>query len=264
MKLFALVALSVAVPVPAGAADKVIEIKVEGARRVEPEAALGRIKTKVGEPLDDAVLTEDLRQVWNTGFFRDVRIERQRVEGGVRLVFVVVEKPSIREVKYSGRDDLSEDDVKGVVDVKPYTILNIDQLKKNVEKIRDLYIEKGYYLAQVSFRFEPVPDSEHEVFVFFDIVENAKVMVKQLSFIGNKHLKSEQIAGVLQTREGSELSWLSSSGTYKEEFFQTDLFRIQALYYDHGFVSVKVGQPTATISPDRRYIYLAVPIEEGE
>ncbi|MEE8408761.1 MAG: outer membrane protein assembly factor BamA, partial [Myxococcota bacterium] len=69
---------------------------------------------------------------------------------------------------------------------------------------------------------------------------------------------------VLQTREGGELSFLTSSGTYKEEFFQTDLFRVQALYYDHGFVSVRVGQPTATISSDRRFIYLSVSISEGE
>ena len=244
--------------------EPVVEITVEGLRRVESEAALSKSQLKVGEPYDAAKLTAALRQVWETELFRDVRVEREHVEGGWRVVFVVIEKPSIKEVKYEGRDDLSEDDIKAVVDVKPYTILKVDELKKNVEKIRDLYVEKGYYLADVSHRIDKIDGNENEVNVVFEIKENAKVTVKQITLVGNKHLKSELIKDNLQTREGSELSFLSQAGTYKEEFFQTDLFRIQALYYDHGFVNVKVGQPTATISSDRRYIYLSVPIEEGE
>ncbi len=241
----------------------VVEIHVEGLRRVEREAALAGIKSKEGAPYDADLLTSDLRAVWQTGFFRDVRIEREAVPGGWRIIFVLAEKPSVREVKYEGNDDLSDDEVKGVVDVKPYTILNVELLKKNLEKIKDLYVQKGYYLAEVDYRIDPVKESPQEVDVIFTIVENAKVIVKEISFIGNTKLSDEQLKGVLQTREGGEMSFLTQSGTYKEEIFQTDLFRIQALYYDHGYVSVKVGEPTATISADRRYIYLSVPITEG-
>lgn len=244
--------------------ETIVDVQVEGLKRVDKEAALSAVKSAKGTPFDPTVATQDLRAVWGTGFFRDVRLEKEAVEGGVRLVFVVAEKPSIKAVKYVGRDALSEDDLKGVIDVKPFTILNTELLKKNVEKIKDLYVGKGYYLAEVRYRVEPVKDAGQEVNVFFDITENAKVMVRQITFIGNKHISGDEIKAVLQTREGSEISWLNQSGTYKEEFFQTDLFRIQALYYDHGFVTVKVGEPTATISKDRRFIYLAVPIEEGE
>lgn len=240
------------------------EVRVEGLRRVDREAALAGIKTKVGEPLLPEVTTEDLHRVWDSGFFRDVRVEAEPVKDGWALIFVVAEKPSIREVRYVGRDDLSEDDVEGVVDVKPYTILNKDLLTKNVEKIKDLYVQKGFYLAEVSFRIEPVPGFADEVTVTFDIVENAKVLVRQITLIGNDHISDDTIKSILQTREGDKLSWITQMGTYKEEFFQTDLFRIQALYYDQGFVSVKVGEPTATISSDRRYIYLSVPIAEGQ
>jgi outer membrane protein insertion porin family len=256
----------VALPAVAAAAasDTIKQIDIEGLRRVESEAALKDIEIQVGDTFDAAKATKALQKVWSTGFFRDVRVERERVKGGWRIIFVVVEKPSIREVKYVGNDDISEEDIKGVVDVKPFTILDTEQLNRNVVKIRDLYVEKGHYLAQVDYRIDPVPETEHEVIVVFDIVENAKVVVKQISFIGNESLPDDEIKAVLQTREGGELSFITQSGTYKEEFFETDLFRIQALYYDHGYVTVRVGQPTATISSDRRYIYLSVPIEEGE
>lgn len=246
------------------AAETVIDVQVEGLRRVDKEAALATVKLTKNAQFDSVAATADLHAIWKTGFFRDVRLERETTPEGVRLVYVVVEKPSIKSVQFVGRDALSEDDVKGVVDVKPFTILNIELLKKNVEKIRDLYVGKGYYLAEVHYRVEPVSSHGQEVNVYFDITESAKVQVKQITFLGNKHISSDEIKGSIQTREGSELSFLTQAGTYKEEYFQTDLFRIQALYYDHGFVSVKVGEPTATISKDRRFIYLSVPIEEGE
>ncbi len=259
-----------AVPLWAQAEDSapgvahVAGIRFEGLKRVEEEAALSKVTLKAGDVYTPKTATELLRKVWESELFRDVRIEQEQVGQDVRLVVVVVEKPSIKEIKYEGRDDLSEEDVKGVVDVKPFTILKVDELKRNAEKIHDLYVEKGHYLAAVDYRVDPISGNDTEVNVVFVIQENAKVMVRQLTFVGNKHIRSEQLKEVLQTREGGELSFLTQAGTYKEEFFQTDLFRIQALYYDHGYVNVKVGQPTATISADRRYIFLSVPIEEGE
>lgn len=257
------VMLSHSVALAAGA-ENIADIHVEGLRRVEPEAALKNIKTKTGDRYDPKTLTEDLHAVFDTGFFRDVRVEQERTTEGIRIIFVLEEKPSVKDVQYEGNNELGEDKIKEVVDIKPNTILNREQLKRNVDKIRDLYVEKGHYLAEVNYRVESSKESKHEVNIVFEVKENAKVMVRQITLVGNKALSSETIKGVLQTREGNELSWLTSSGTYKKEFFQTDLMRIQAIYYDHGYVNVKLGQPTITISPDRRYIYIAVTIEEGE
>lgn len=257
----------------AGAADTsgiadtaavVADVAFEGLRRVDPEAVVGFVKSARGAALDPEQVTADLRALWATSFFRDVRAETEAVEGGVRLVFVVQERPSVREIQYAGIGDLSEEDIKAVVDLKPFAILNVDQLKRNAEKIKDLYVEKGFYLATVAYRVEAIEDTDAEVNVVFDITENAKVVVRQITFVGNKALGADQLRQVMQTQEGSELSWLSQAGTYKKEYFQTDLFRLQALYWDNGFVTVKIGEPTATISQDRRFIYLTVPIFEGK
>jgi outer membrane protein insertion porin family len=248
----------------AAEAEKIVEVDVEGLRRVGREAALTGIKSKPNTAFDEDTLTKDLRTLYAKGFFRDVRVEKSHVAGGWHIVFVVEEKPSIKEIKYVGRDDISEDDIKAVVDIKPFTILNIEKLKANVEKIKDLYVGKGYYLADVHYRLQEDPNAAHEVTIIFDIVENAKVFVKQITFIGNAHIKDEELKNAIQTREGNEISFLTQSGTYKEDFFQTDIFRLQGAYYDHGYVTVKIGDPNVTISQDRRYIYIAIPISEGE
>ena len=245
--------------------DVIAEIEVEGLRRVREEAALANIESETGEPLEPAVVTRDIRSIWNTGFFRDVRALKERVEGGWRLVFVVEEKPAVREIRYKGYDDISKSDITDVTSVEPYTILDVDLIEQNVQKIRNLYVEKGYYLADVTYSIEPVEGSPNQVDILFRIDENAKVTIKQISIVGNEHLSDDKIKSVLvRTRVGNELSFLTKSGTYKEEFFQADLFQIQGLYFDNGFINAKVGEPSTRISPDRRYIYITIPIQEGK
>jgi outer membrane protein insertion porin family len=244
-------------------AASVAEIKVEGLKRVGVQAALSHVVLKKGDAYTEESLTAALKAVWKTGFFRDVQVLKEDTPDGVRVVFQVFEKPSIRYVQYTGRDAVSEDDVKAVVDVKPMAILNHEVLKRNAAKIKDVYVGKGYYLAQVLFRVLPVPKNPGEVDVVFDIQEYSKVVVKHIQFLGNKAVSSEALKSSIQTREGNELSFLNQSGTYKEEFFQTDLMRIQALYYDKGYVGVRLGDPSVTLSKDRRYVYIALSIEEG-
>jgi outer membrane protein insertion porin family len=239
------------------------EVVVEGVRRIDEDAVIEKMRSQVKSRFSASVVSGDLRVLWGTGFFRDVQIYVEQGTTGVKVTVVVAEKPSIRKVTLSGADGVSEDDLEEVMDIKALSILNVDKVKENIEKIRDLYVTKGYYLAVVKHRIESIEDAPDEVDVFFDIRENAKVVVKEISFIGNQHVPAAEIKGFMQTREGNEFSFLTQSGTYKEEFFDTDLLRIQALYYERGYVTVKVGTPTATISPDLRHVYLSVPIEEG-
>ena len=262
-------ALAAEAGVPAAAAaaslpDPIVQVQVEGLRRVDSEAALAGTQLRRGRRYDAAMATQDLRRLWRSGFFRDVRLERSHIAAGIVLIYTVVEKPAVRAIRYTGRETISEDDIKAVVDVKPFTILNTEVLKRNADKIKDLYVGKGYLLAEVAYHVEPVGQAQQDVDVIFDVTENARVSVKQITFLGNHALSDAQLKASMQTREGNELSWLTRSGTFKEEFFQTDLYRLQALYYDHGYVTIKTGEPATTISPDRRAIYLTIPIEEGE
>jgi outer membrane protein insertion porin family len=68
----------------------------------------------------------------------------------------------------------------------------------------------------------------------------------------------------MNTRPGGLLGFLSSAGTYKEEALQRDVQNLQATYLDRGYVTVKIGHPSVALSPDRRWVYVTIPIEEGE
>lgn len=244
-------------------AGTIEDLGFEGLKRVEAGAIRVVLSSRVGKPFDAAKVTEDIKAIYGMGYFDDVQVFSEALpSGGVRLQYLVSEKPAIRKITLLGHDEISEDDVKEVVDIKPFTILNEAKVKRNLQKIKDLYSEKGFYLAEVSSRTEPSGD--REVDVIFEIVENAKVEVRKVRFVGNRNLSDATLKAGLITQEGSLISFMTGAGTYRKDAFQVDILRITSAYFDNGFINVKVDTPDAEISPDRKYIYITIRIEEGE
>src|SRR5690606_34067784 len=130
-------------------------------------------------------------------------------------------------------------------------ILDDGKVKANAEKIRQLYEEKGYYLAEVEPAVEPVAGQAGQANVVFKIREYAKVQVRKVTFLGNEAIPDEELSQIMGTREGDWLSFVSSFGSFKAETFEADMQRLTAYYYDKGFVEVKIGAPSIRLSRDR-------------
>ena len=255
--------LVAAAPVISGAADAVVkEVKVEGNRRVEKDAVLAAISEKAGAVYDPKKVASDVKALMKLGFFSDVAVSIEGDERAPVLVYRVAERPTVHEGRISGNHALSKDDLKDTVGIKEGAFLDVAQVQRDVKKIQEKYVEKGYFLANVTHRLDERADNQVDVVYVVD--EHAKVEVKEVRFIGNAHVSSDDLAGVMQTRVGGYLAFLSGAGTYREEALQRDVQALQAAYLDRGYVTVKIGQPAVGISPDKRFIYVTIPIEEGE
>ena len=178
--------------------------------------------------------------------------------------FVVSEKPAIARIEYRGNKELSDDKIKEVVDLDRFSILDVSKVKANAEKIRELYTEKGYYLADVSYEIEALEGRGDLAVVAFDIREYAKVEVKKVTFLGNENIPDDELQQIMRTREGSFLSFLTDFGNFREDKFSEDLQRITAYYYDKGYVQVNVDVPSVRLSRDKKYLYITINIEEGD
>jgi outer membrane protein assembly factor BamA len=258
-----LAALAVALAPGAAAAQPVVaDVRVEGNRRVEDEAIRNALTMRKGAPFDARKVQADVRALMKLGYFSDVAVEREGPDDAPVLVYRVVERPAIREWRAEGNEELSRKDLEETVALKAGQLHDPAAVQKEVKKIQEKYVEKGYYLAEVSSRVEERPDNQ--VDVVFVVNEQAKVQVKEVRFIGNDHVPDGDLEKVMQTREGGLLSFLTSAGTYREEALDRDVQAVQALYLDRGYVTVKVGTPSVALSPDRRFIYVTMPVEEGE
>jgi outer membrane protein insertion porin family len=148
-----------------------------------------------------------------------------------------------------------------VIDLELDAIVDISKVKKNRQKIADLYVQKGFYLATVDYEIKPV--NEAEVDVWFKIDEKAKVKIREVQFIGNSQIGDDELRASIQTRRPDALSFLNDSGTYSQEAFERDLLLVSAHYWDRGYANVKVGTPQLRLSRDKQFMYLSIPIDEG-
>jgi outer membrane protein insertion porin family len=240
----------------------VAEVRVEGTRRVEPDAIKAAISTRAGAPYDAKKIDADVRAVMKLGFFSDVTVKMEGSADAPVLVFEVVEKPTVSEWKIKGNDELSKDDLKDTIEVKPFRVLDLVAVRKDVKKIQEKYVEKGFYLAEVKYELEPA--AENQVAVVYVVDEKAKVQIKEIRFLGNEKVSRGDLLGVMLTKEGGFLSGISGAGTYREDMFQRDLQALQLAYLDRGYINVKLGKPSLSLSPDRRHLFVAIPVEEGE
>jgi len=242
--------------------ETIAEVRVEGMRRVEPDAIRNAMRTRPGGVIDLSVVREDIRRIFGLGFFEDVRIDAERTPAGVVVVVFVDERPAIRQVRIEGNDEISTEDLRQALDVRPFQILNVAAVRRNVSKLLEQYVEKGYYLATVDYRIVELPDNE--VDVVFVVEENAKVLVKRIQFLGNEKISSDELKAVMITKEGDFLSFLTGSGIYREELFERDMMAAQAVYFDNGYINVRFGKPVVALTPDKQFIYITIPVEEGE
>jgi len=237
-------------------------VKFKGNHKAEDDALRVAIKSLPGEKLSSEQLRDDVRAIWRLNFFEDVQVEAQETGGKVDLTFVVREKPLIRKIYVSGAHEVGLDKINEVLDIRKDTIVDPAKVKRNEEKIKDLYVEKGFYLAEVSSEIQR--KDENHVDVYFNVDEHAKVEVRQVRFLGNDHISDKELKSAMGTQEGGWLSFLTSSGTYREDAFDRDLLLITAFYYDRGYINVKLGKPEIEMSGDKQFLYITIPIEEGE
>lgn len=132
------------------------EVRVVGARKVEPDAVLVQIQSRIDKRPDRKTLQGDMRRLWNMDIFQDVVIEAEEGRNeSVILVYRLTEKPALDEVLYEGNREISKDDIEDVVDLKPFQVLDVARVRANVTKIQKYYVDKGYFLAQVSYEIRP-------------------------------------------------------------------------------------------------------------
>jgi outer membrane protein insertion porin family len=243
--------------------DLIKEIKVEGQKKIEADAVIAKLKSQVGQKVSRETLRADLVSLFETGFFADVRISQKNVSGGVELTYTVVEKPSITEILVEGNSEVKTEEILEAAGLKAFEILNMGRLKDATEKVLKIYEDKGFFLARVDAVVEDVTKNE-QVKVRFKIQENEKVKVRQITFLGNRKLKDVALKGNLQTNEEGFFSFLSDSGAFKQDAFDRDVQRLRFIYFNQGYVQVKIDRPQVYVTPDKRSMYITIRIEEGE
>ncbi|MFC5861219.1 outer membrane protein assembly factor BamA [Acidicapsa dinghuensis] len=260
------------------------QIRVIGNRRIPKETILARLFTHVGDTYDPSSVERDFNSLWNTGYFEDLRIEREDTEKGVVLVIYLKEKPNIREIKYNGLNSVTESDVldrykKEKVSLSQESQYDATKVKQAETVIKELLAEHGHQFATIKTEVKNIPPAS--VQIIFNIKEGPTVKVGNIRFVGNQHISSLVLRRSMKNLKpiGIPYSIVFENlfaKTFDSSRLEEDAERVRQAYRDKGYYNAAVESPRTqirdqgglnffTFRPNKgKRIDILMPVEEGE
>ncbi len=238
----------------------IARIELSGNRRIESTVIYNVIKSSKGKLYSEEDISGDIRAIYRTGYFTDVKADVTDSPEGKVITFILEERPFVNEIRIKGNDAVKADDIRGVLSFKVKQAYNPDRIKADTDKIKALYDDKGYYNAEISFSTEKVRD--RDVNVIISINEGDLLYVKSITFVGNQALSEKELKKVLDVSEWTILSFMTDSGVFKKDKLRDNLNRVKVLYQNNGYIQAQVGEPE--ITHDKKWIYIKIPVSEGK
>lgn len=240
--------------------EKVATIEVVGNRRIEADAIKRVIQTKAGNAYSVKNLSDDLKRVYQMGFFEDVRVESESTPKGRVVTFQIVEKSTIRRIRFKGNIVYDDEDLQENLDIQTGSILNIFKIRSNVNRIENLYREKNYHNVVVTYKIDELERNQADL--QFNIEEGEKQEIKLIRFEGNTVFTDDDLKDEIASSEKGLFSIITSSGEMNEEKLSQDVEQLTAFYQNNGYLKAKVGDPV--IDYQGKWIYITFKIQEGQ
>jgi outer membrane protein insertion porin family len=264
--LVGLVVLVLAMAAPMVAAFGVLQaanaatsqnIVIEGAQRVERETILSYLQFNQGQPVNSATIDASIKALFQTGLFSDVSITPR----GGSVVVKVTENPLINLVNFEGNSEIDDDTLQKEVEVKERMIYTKARIQSDTQRVLALYQSKGFYNVRVVPKLIRLADNR--VNVAFEISENGKTEVKQITFTGNKSFRDGTLKGILITKEKSFWNPFLVNDTYDADRLQYDKELLRRHYLKNGFADVQIVSADAHLTPDGNGFDINFVIDEG-
>jgi outer membrane protein insertion porin family len=260
-------------------------IDVIGNRRIPKDSILSRVYTRSGDVYDEAALQRDLRSVWNTGFFDDVRIEREQGAKGWIVHIYVREKPTIRTIEYHGLNSVSQSDVLerykkvkvGLTVDSPYDPTKVTKARV---VLQELLAEHGRQFATIAVQVQQIPPAS--VAVTFNVKEGPKIKVGKIRFQGNKHVSNRHLLEAMKNLHPIGVPnsiFLESlfSKTFDASKLEEDSERVRDALQHFGYFKANVDNPKTELRTieggfhippfqkrPAKVMDITVPLQEGE
>ena len=235
------------------------KIAISGNKYIEQDAIMLSVASKPGDVFSPEQLQDDLKRIYQMGYFDDVKVSSEDTPEGKDITFQVVERPTIKEIQIVGNKNVKLEDLQKVMETKVRIVLDLNKVTGDVARIRKAYTDKGFYNVSVFYKLKPISDGETGV--VFQIAEGKTSKVKNITFTGNTSIPAKQLKRVMATREKNILSFFTTAGMFKEEDLEKDVDRVTAYYYGHGFLQAKVDPPTVDFK--EKGIYINFNVFEG-
>ena len=242
----------------ARAQDRISEIVINGLQRTSADSVRTYLLVREGDAFDADRIDRSLKNLFATGLFANVSIDRQ----GDKLVVTVVENPTVNRVVFEGNDHIKADILTSETSLKPLGVYTQSKVQADAQRIVTIYRRSGRFSATVDPKVIELP--QNRVDVVFEIREGDTTYVENVAFVGNKEFSDSRLREVIRTKESRWWRFLSTEDTYDPDRLALDRELLRRFYLREGYADFRVLSANAELTPDRKGFLVTFAVEEGE
>jgi len=237
------------------------DIRVEGLQRISAGTVFNYLPVQVGQTVNSGETGEIVRALYKTGFFKDVRLER---EGNVLVVFVQ-ERPAVAKIGISGNKSIDDDKLLqalkdiGLAEGRVFNQSVLDRIERELNR---QYFSLGKYGMTLTSTVTPL--ERNRVAINIDIAEGQTARIKQINIVGNEAYDDGDLRDAMELSTGGWLSALTKDNQYSRQKLAGDLESLKSYYLDRGYINFRIDSTQVTISPDKKDIYITINVHEGD
>ena len=237
------------------------DIRVEGLQRISAGTVFNYLPLQVGDEFNDAVSANTIRSLFQTGFFKDIQLDRDRDT----LIITVIERPAIANIEFVGNESLKTEELEAQLKQidfavgRVFTRSDFDRVKQEIQRY---YFGTGRYAVDIETTVTPL--ERNRVGIRFDISEGLIARIKEIRIVGNVLYDEEELLDLFNLGTVGWFSWLSKRDQYSRQKLAADLEALRSFYLDRGYINFSIDSTQVSLTPDKKDVYITVNIDEGD
>jgi outer membrane protein insertion porin family len=237
------------------------DIRVEGIQRTETGTVFSHLPVHVGDRFDPAKGVAAVRALYETGLFKDIRLEAD----GEVLVVILEERPAIAAVELVGLKEFDKDTVKkslkevGLSEARVYDRSLLDRAEQELKR---QYLTRGLYGVKVTTTVTPVERNRVNITIAIDEGEVAKI--RAIQFTGNRAFSDGTLREQMELTTPGWFTWYTNHDKYARQKLQGDEETLRSFYLARGYLDFNIESTQVAISQDKKDIFITINLVEGE
>src|SRR5579884_2095892 len=220
------------------------------------------IHVRPGDRYIRASVDQDILNLYNTGFFSNIRVTDQRTDKGVILTYILQGKYRLKGIYFEGNTKYSSSKLMKKISTKDGDPFDERKLFNDCQTIEKMYEKAGYQHTTVKYVPQNIDNETGTESVTFQIQETPKIKIAGVDFVGAHAFSQRKLRRVIKTRRHWMWSWLTRKGFFKKDQFQDDQDTLTEYYRSRGYIDFEITD-VKFINPTPNTMRIEIHVNEG-
>ena len=244
-------------------------VGIEGNKYFNEHQILQQVGMQKGQtitvPGED--VTSVVKRLVAQRYFEDVAVVVDSLNASADTAWfkvIVRERPRVSRWTYSGVKSGERKDLQERLNLRPGREYSEYVKNTSIDIIKRYYKEKGYLKVEVDVQAVRDTMIRSAMRVNFDVNKGPKIRIKDINFIGNKHVSDRKLAKNMKETHANKWYNLFKSKKFKEKEYENDRKTVLDAFNEAGYRDARLVRDSVYFTKDGKHLSIDMVFDEGE